>query len=133
MEDGQACIVTKLFVALIVKEELALNLMFAPVNLDGKVFFVRSVFAVSACMVFVLNQKNVSAFMDTLVRTVIFQLVCLLAITVMQHNLILVLVMKAGKAVFVISQCVIMIVVHKVTAYYQMFVSVISDGNLLIY
>jgi hypothetical protein len=132
MEDGQACIVTKLFVALIAKKELALNLTSAPVNLDGKVFFVRSVFAVSACMVFVLNQKNVSAFMDILVRTVIFQLVCLLAITVMQHNQILVLVMKAGKAVFVISQCVIMIVVHKVTAYYQMFVSVISDGNLLI-
>lgn len=133
MAVGQVYIVIKLFVLQIVKGELVLNQMFVHVNLDGKVFFAKLVFAVSAYMVFVQHQSIVSAFMDMKVHTAIFQLVCLLAITVMQLSLILVLVMKVGKVESVINQCVIMIVVLRVTVYCQMSASVILAGNLLMF
>ena len=133
MVVGQVYIVSKLFVAQIVKGELVSNQMFAPVNLDGKVFFVKSVFAVNACMVFVQHQSIVNAFMDMKVHTAIFQLVCRLAIMVMQLSLILVLVMKVGKVESAINQCVIMIVGLRVTVFCRMSASVILAGNLLMF
>lgn len=133
MVVGQVYIVIKLFVPQTVKGELVSNQMSAHVNLDGKVFFVKSVFAVSACMVFVQHQSIVNAFMDMKAHTAIFLLVCRLVIMVMQLNLILVLVMKVGKVESVINQCVITIVVLRVTVYCQMSASVILAGNLLMF
>ena len=64
-------------------------------------------------MGFARHQRFVIASMAMKVLAVTFQLVFLLAITVSQIHLIFVLVIRAGKAEFVINQFAMSIVVHK--------------------
>ena len=113
IQDGQVSIVVKQFVILIANMVPVCYQMYAYVNLDGKVFFVTLVFAPYASLGFVKHQKLVIVSTDMKELAAIFQSVSLLAITVSLIYLMFVLVMRVGKAEFVISQFVMLIVVHR--------------------